>query len=99
MDIIYKDFKLSPGNAKERFDLMRTRKVTVKSDKLPSGKKRTDGKKKGDNYMADGIIGYDMLLCNALHEIIAISLAEKEEVTDLKGYLVEYKRMKDEILN
>jgi hypothetical protein len=99
MDIIYRDFKMTPGNAKERFDLMRTRTVVVKSDKLPSGKKRTDGKRKGDLYEAYSPIGFDMHFENAVHEIIAISLSEKEGVTDIKGYLAEYKRMKDEILN
>ncbi len=100
MIIKFKEYTLRPGPfAKDRFDVLKTIPVTVKSDSLPSGKKRSDGRKIGDIYEKEDPIAYDLLLENAIEKIIRLSLAEKEIVTDLGGYLKEYKKAKLEIEN
>jgi hypothetical protein len=98
MKILYKNYILQPGlNAKDRWDLIKTITVTVRSDTL-MGKKRTDGRKEGDSYEKKEELGYDMMLENAISKCISYLLAENESVTNLRGYLDEYKRHKSELI-
>ena len=93
--IIYKDFKMTPGNAKERFDLVQIKKITVKKGQKLIPK----GKKVGDVYTKEIECGYDMRLETAIESIIRLCLAEEDRTIELREYLAEYKKAKDEILN
>ena len=93
MKIQYKNYLLCPAiGCEDRFDIYKTITVTVKSDKTPQGKKRTDGLKTGDTYQKDEAIDFGMRLGNAVHKIILYSLAENEETTDLKEFLAQYRK-------
>ena len=91
MTIKFKEFTLQPGpNAKDRFDLLRTKEVTMNN--TPMMKSKYPKAKQGDIVgTKEEELGLDMLLENAIEKCIKYLLADKEEVTDLKGYINAYK--------
>jgi len=97
MEIKFKGFTLKPGMyAKDRWDLTRT-KQTVMSN-LPSMKSKYPKAKIGDVVgTSEEELGYDLRLESAISKTIAYLLAEKEETTDLKGFIKAYKGYKDEL--
>jgi hypothetical protein len=97
MKIQFKGFTLQPGQtAKDRFDILQTKEVRMnntpmmvkKYPKTPIG--TIVGTKEDE-------IAYDVLLENAIPKIVLYHLAENEAVTDLKGFLAEYKKCVKEI--
>jgi hypothetical protein len=99
MIITYKNFKLKPGMyAKDRFDLSRIKPLVM--NHMPSMKKKHGNKPVGTVLgETEEELGYDLYLGVALQKLISILLSEKEEVVDLKTYLLEYKKCKEEIEN
>jgi hypothetical protein len=97
MKIQFKGFTLQPGEtAKDRFDILQTKEVKMnntpmmvkKYPKTPLG--TIVGTKEEE-------IAYDVLLENAIPKIVLYHLVENESVTDLKGFLTEYKKCVKEI--
>jgi hypothetical protein len=98
MKIKFKNFTLQPGQtAKDRFDVLQTKEV--KMNNTPSMIKKW-----GKNVPIGTIVGtkedelaYDMLLENAIQKIVLYELSENESVTDLQGFIAEYKKTRAEI--
>lgn len=97
MIIQYKGYTLKPGiYAKDRFDLLKTEKITMKD--MPSMKKKYGNVPIGTIVgEKDEELAYDMLFENALQKIVLLLLAESNDVTDLKGWMTAYKKEMEEI--
>ena len=97
MEIKFKGFTLKPGMyAKDRWDLTRTKNSVMNS--LPQMKVKYPKAKVGDIVgTTEEELGYDLCLETAIAKVISYLLAEKEETTDLKGFIKAYKGMKDEL--
>jgi hypothetical protein len=92
MKIIYKEYTLQPDViAVERFNLSRTIKVTATKD-------IKGGCKKGDTYDKEETLGYGYRLEEGLKQIIAFELIKNDDTVDLKGYLLAYKKINNELL-
>jgi hypothetical protein len=99
MKVKFNNYLLVPAvGCEDRFDIYSTTTITVKSDKI-MGKKRKDGLKPGDSYEKTEPIDFGMRLENAIQKIILYALAAKEDTTDLKGFLVAYKKEMDKVNN
>lgn len=93
MNIKFRNYQLTPATGVEdRFDLQETVNATVKGDK-----KRIDGRKKGDKYVTQRDVAYGLKLEEGLQKIILFCVAEKKETSDIKGFLEEYKSVKNEL--
>jgi hypothetical protein len=97
MTIIYKNFKLIPGMyANDGFDLIMTSPLIMQDNHLMR-------EKYGDVPIGTIVgekedeLAYDIPLEHAVKMIIMYLLAEKEDTTDLKGYLKAYKEEKIEL--
>lgn len=97
MKIKFGDFTLQPGlNAKDRWDLLRTKDKVMTSH--PSMKSKYPKAKVGQIVgTTEEEIGYDLRLENAISKAIAYRLADNEDTTDLKGFIMAYKGMKEEL--
>jgi hypothetical protein len=97
MKIKFKDFTLQPGQtAKDRFDILQTKEIRMNGTPMMA--------KKYPKTPIGTIVGtkeeetaYDVLLENAIPKIVLYYLSENESVTDLKGFLAEYKKCVKEI--
>lgn len=83
MNIEYKNYKIKQTSAL-KFDLIKL---------VEREKKETKEK-----YIAESTMGYDMQLENCCKNIVLDLMKSKEETTDLKNFLTEYKREKEELL-
>ncbi len=92
MKIQFGEYTLIPGQtAKDRWDVLRRKDIVMKDTPMMRNK-YGDAKEGTIVGEKDEEIAYDMLLQNAIEKIISYSLADKEETTDLKGFLFEYKK-------
>ena len=99
MKVQFNNYLLVPAvGCEDRFDIYSTTTITIKSDKI-RGKKRKDGLKPGDSYEKIEPIDFGMRLENAIQKIVLYALAAKEDTTDLKGFLVAYKKEMDKVNN
>ena len=86
MKIKYKNYTMIPcTNAEERFDLFETVIATSKKDK--------------SEYEREQDIAYGITVEGGISRIIACEMAKKDETVDLKRFLAEYLKQKQEILN
>lgn len=91
MKITFKNFILQPGpSAKDRWDLLQTNQVVMTN--LPAMKSKYPKAKIGDIVgESQKELGLDMRLENAIEKCISYLLSDKEDVTDLRGYISAYK--------
>jgi hypothetical protein len=100
MKLKIKEFTLVPSlHAEERWDITKEVTAVVKNNNTVKGQPRKDGLKVGAKFQRTEDVGYGVTLENAIEKIIALRLAENEETADLKSFIREYKREKNEILN
>lgn len=91
MIIKFKEYTLTQDQiAVERFNLSRLVTATAKKDMV-------DGVKAGESFQKEEVIGWGYNLENALSVIISYELIKNDSVTDLKGYLREYRSVKNEL--
>ena len=90
MIIEYKRFKLEP-TVSNRFNL--TRSFTKRVQKF--GTKEYTGETREETED----MGYDMTFEKCLNEILHWRLRNKQETTDLKGFIKEFKKEKEELIN
>ena len=91
MIIKVKNYKLIQREEKG-FDLIKE----VDAQKLGTGTMQSPN---GEKYLRDEEIGYNMSLENCIQTIIHLELCKSNETVDLKTYIDEYKRVKNEITN
>ena len=56
-------------------------------------------KKTGETKIREDILAYDVTIETGINEIIFYRLKKKQETTDLKGFIQEFKREKEELIN
>ena len=92
MNIAYKNCKIVQTKSLN-YDLLRTVKREV-FEKDDNNKKVTTGEFKD----FDEEWGYDMKLETCIDKIVKLELLEKQETVDLKTFLTEYDKAKQELL-
>lgn len=96
MKVIYEDFILKTEPISGRMDVVRQKRKVAKAEDtaVKTGKKQI-----GEVYTSEKTIGYSMTLDRAMEKIIMIKLHERKETTDLRGFIREFKRLKEELEN
>lgn len=99
MKITFGDFILQPGmNTKDRWDVLRRKQIAMAQS--PMMQKRYGNIETGTIVgEKEEEIAYDLQLENAVKKIISYTLADNEETTDLKGFLLEYKKQIEKLEN
>jgi len=92
MNIAYKNYKIVQTKSLN-YDLLRTVKREV-FEKDDNNKKVATGEYKD----FDEEWGYDMKLETCIDRIVKLELLEKQETVDLKKFLTEYNKAKQELL-
>lgn len=94
MKITYEDFILETEPIAGRLDVYRNKKKIAKeNDPLVR-----DGRRKiGEAYIKKEEIGFGMTIEHAIERIIMEKLHDKKETTDLRGFIREFKRLKEEL--
>jgi hypothetical protein len=82
--------------AKYRWDVLKTVPIIMNNNEMT---KRKYGNKPVGTVVGEKQeeIAYDMLLDNAIDKLIRFELADRQETTDLRGYLAEYKKSVTEL--
>ena len=91
MNIEYKNYKIVQTQSLN-YDLLRT--VRRKTYEIVDGKKVDTGTTRDH----DEDWGYDMSLERCISQIVKLELLEKQETVDLKTFLTEYDKAKQELL-
>jgi hypothetical protein len=91
MNIAYKNYTIVQTQSLN-YDLLRTGKRRVFE--------KVDGKRvnTGETRDHDEEWGYDMSLERCIEKIVKLELLEKQETVDLKTFLTEYNKAKQELL-
>lgn len=91
MNIAYKNYKIVQTDSLN-YDLRRTRQR--KTFEIVDGKRIDTGTTRDH----DEELGYDMSLEWCINSIVKSELSEKQETVDLKTFLTEYNKAKQELL-
>lgn len=92
MNIAYKNYKIVQTQSLN-YDLIRTMPKEI-FEKDDNNKKVATGQFKD----VDEEWGYDMKLETCIDKIVKLELLEKQEIVDLKTFLTEYDKVKQELL-
>ena len=97
MNIIYKDYKLTPGMGNDTWDLYVKKypKVTEKNkDKYPNKK---IGELTGDSSWSNSPLGYDFRLDKACHVIVHQTLAKIDKDASFSEFLAVWLKEKEDL--
>ena len=91
MEILILDYKLVQSeHAPHRFDLVR---------KITRTRRKADPAKEDETYESEVFDSYGMTIEHCVEKIIFFELEKNHETLTLKEFLIEYRKLKEQILN